>query len=311
MCGRCAKWAFRQTFSLRAIGLVMATRTRGAAATTTPLERELEQARNGNHPRQIAESKRLEQMKISRLQQADQLRKYRLSIVEAQFESERRAAEEVFAREKGIVQNRLIEEVIDRQKRHSKVDKSEQSAVTRKMRQLRGEVAPPIKPKSARDAKTSLTSAIPLQMGQVEEDFEVMATDMAKYAPNLDIDLELEVAPNKRLRPVEAVRPSVRLDGPPPSGSGKRKRGDFDFKGKSRAEVSGARITVWYEEEDKHGRKVDVPYIGIVKSCDPREGLYVQFDSYEDQEMLITNEDDWRWGSHSGGRKPPESRFTR
>ena len=89
------------------------------------------------------------------------------------------------------------------------------------------------------------------------------------------------------------------------------RRGDFDFKGKARAEVSGARITVWYEEEDKHTRKVDVPYIGIVKSCDPREGLYVQFDSYEDQEMLITNEDDWRWGSHSGGRKPPESRFAR
>ena len=85
------------------------------------------------------------------------------------------------------------------------------------------QVAPPIKPKSARDAKTSLSSAIPLQMGQVEEDFEVMATDMAKYAPNLDIDLELEVAPNKRLRPVEAVRPSVRLDGPPPSSTGKRK----------------------------------------------------------------------------------------
>ena len=35
---------------------------------------------------------------------------------------------------------------------------------------------------------------------------------------------------------------------------------------------------------------MDVPYIGIVKSCDPREGLYVQFESYEDQEMLITNE---------------------
>ena len=36
--------------------------------------------------------------------------------------------------------------------------------------------------------------------------------------------------------------------------------------------------------------QMDVPYIGIVKSCDPREGLYVQFESYEDQEMLITNE---------------------
>ena len=28
------------------------------------------------------------------------------------------------------------------------------------------------------------------------------------------------------------------------------------FEGKSRAEVSGARITVWYEEEDKNNRKV-------------------------------------------------------
>ena len=173
------------------------------------------------------------------------------------------------------------------------------------------QVAPVAKGASKRDAKTSYTAAIPLRQGDVEEDFEVMANDVQKYAPNLDIDLEIEVAPNKRLRPVEAVRPSVRLDGPPPAGSGKRKRGEFDFKGKARSEVLGARITVWYEEEDKHGRKMDVPYIGIVKSCDPREGLYVQFDSYEDQEMLITNEVVWRWGSHSGGRKPPESRFTR
>jgi hypothetical protein len=47
-----------------------------------------------------------------------------------------------------------------------------------------------------------------------------------------------------------------------------------------------------------------VPYVGVVNSCDPREGLYVKFDS-SPEEMLITNEDDWRWGSHS--RKPPET----
>ena len=295
----------------------MATRaTRGATASatgaaTTPLERELEQAKAGTHPRIVAEEKRLTLQKAHMQAKADQLRKYRLSIIEAQFEAEKRAAEEVFAREKGAVQNRLIEECIDRQKRHSKVDKSEQSAVTRKMRQLRGEVPPPNKGAGKRDLKAGSTPAIPLRQGEVEEDFEAMSADVSKYAPNLDIDLEIEVAPSKRLRPVESVRPSVRLDGPPPTGQGKRKRGDFDFKGKPRAEVSGARITVWYEEEDKNNRKVDVPYIGIVKSCDPREGLYVQFESYEDQEMLITNEDDWRWGSHSGGRKPPESRFTR
>ena len=107
--------------------VTMATRaTRGAttsatSAATTPLERELEQAKAGTHPRIVAEEKRLTQQKTGLQGKADQLRKYRLSIVEAQFESERRAAEEVFAREKGIVQNRLIEECIDRQKRHSKV----------------------------------------------------------------------------------------------------------------------------------------------------------------------------------------------
>ena len=101
-----------------------------------------------------------------------------------------------------------------------------------------------------------------------------------------------------RLRPVDAVLPKRPLDG----ASGKRqRRGDFDFKGKARAEVSGARITVWYEEEHG-GRKMDVPYVGVVNSCDPREGLYVKFEGFP-EEMLITNEDDWQWGSHS--RKPP------
>ena len=83
-------------------------------------------------------------------------------------------------------------------------------------------MAAPVKGASKRDAKASYTAAIPLRQGEVEEDFEHMSTDVAKYAPNLDIDLEVEVAPNKRLRPVESVRPSVRLDAPPP-GSGKRK----------------------------------------------------------------------------------------
>ena len=158
----------------------MATRGRAAQQQTTPLERELEQAKAGTHQRLVAEEKRLNQLKASRTARADQLRKYRLSIVEAQFDSERRAAEEVFAREKGIVQNRLIEEVIDRQKRHSKVDKSEQSAVTRKMRQLRGEVPPPNKGAGKRDAKAGSTPAIPLRQGEVEEDFEAMSADVAK-----------------------------------------------------------------------------------------------------------------------------------
>ena len=101
---------------------------------------------------------------------------------------------------------------------------------------------------------------------------------------------------------MEAARQPARPDGP----GGKRaaRRGDFDFKGKARAEVSGARITVWYEEEHG-GRKMDVPYVGVVNSCDPREGLYVKFEGFP-EEMLITNEDDWQWGQHS--KKPPEQK---
>lgn len=99
----------------------------------------------------------------------------------------------------------------------------------------------------------------------MEEDFEQIGALAAQLAPALDIDLEIEVQPNKRLRPVEPARSMVKTDKRAP------RRGDFDFKGKPRAEVSGARITVWYEEEHG-GRKMDVPYVGVVNSCDPREG---------------------------------------
>jgi hypothetical protein len=53
-------------------------------------------------------------------------------------------------------------------------------------------VPPPAKGAGKRDAKTGSTPAIPLRQGEVEEDFETMSGDVAKYAPNLDIDLELE-----------------------------------------------------------------------------------------------------------------------
>ena len=139
---------------------------------------------------------------------------------------------------------------------------------------------------------------VALLQGEVEEDFESMAQLAGNYAPTLELDLELDVQPSKRMRPVEAVRQTK-----PNASEGVRRqrRGDFDFKGKPRSELAGARITVWYEE-DHGGRKMDVPYVGVVNSCDPREGLYVKFEGFP-EEMLITNEDDWRWGSHS--RKPP------
>jgi len=259
----------------------------------------LEQARAGTHSRIVQEEKRLRSVKGSKFGKVESLRDFRLAIVQTTFEKVKSEAEDEYHREKGNVQDKLVQDVIDRQRRHTKVEAPELRAVTRKMRNARGEaVSAPATAKGKREAKMA-AAAIPLRQGEVEEDFEAMATAVHNLAPHLEIDLEIEVAPSKRGRPVEPVRSRGM---PEPSGP-KRKRADFDFKGKSRAEVSGARITVWYEEE-LNGRKVDVPYQGVVNSCDPREGLYVKFEG-SPEEMLITNEDDWRWGAHS--RKPPES----
>ena len=286
-----------------------------APALTPPMpkaEDELAKAHAGTHPRVQAEEKRLLALKQERLKRAQALRQSRLAVVDKELAAEQQTAQDEFAREKSSLQIALQEQVIERQRRTSKVEAPELRAVTRQMRTMRGQTAAAPKAAGKRDAKGALSGATPpLRQGEVEEDFEEMQQLAQRLAPHLDIDLDIDVQPHKRLRPVEAVRPTARMEASASQGrSGRGRRADFDFKGKSRLEVANARITVWYEEEH-YGRKTDVPYVGVVKSCDPREGLYVQFDSYEDQEMLITNEDDWRWGSHSGGRKPPESRFTR
>jgi hypothetical protein len=209
-------------------------------------------------------------------------------------------AEEEFNREKAQLQDRFYQEVVERQRRSSKVDDmNAMRAMTRRYRQTRGDAAN-AKPINKREVGKGGAQAVPLRQGEVEEDFESMAVLAEQINPAIETSfMEIEVRARDRLRPVDAVLPKRPVDGAPTK---RQRRGDFDFKGKARAEVSGARITVWYEEEHG-GRKMDIPYVGVVNSCDPREGLYVKFENYP-EEMLITNEDDWQWGSHS--RKPPE-----
>lgn len=258
-------------------------------------EDELAKAHAGTHPRVQAEEKRLLALKQERLKRAQALRQSRLAVVDKELAAEQQTAQDEFAREKSSLQIALQEQVIERQRRTSKVEAPELRAVTRQMRTMRGQTAAAPKAAGKRDAKGALSGATPpLRQGEVEEDFEEMQQLAQRLAPHLDIDLDIDVQPHKRLRPVEAVRPTARMEASASQGrSGRGRRADFDFKGKSRLEVANARITVWYEEEH-YGRKTDVPYVGVVKSCDPREGLYVQFENY-DGEMLITNEDDWRW----------------
>ena len=265
------------------------------ALTMPKAEDELAKAHAGTHPRVQAEEKRLLALKQERLKRAQALRQSRLAVVDKELAAEQQTAQDEFAREKSSLQIALQEQVIERQRRTSKVEAPELRAVTRQMRTMRGQTAAAPKAAGKRDAKGALSGATPpLRQGEVEEDFEEMQQLAQRLAPHLDIDLDIDVQPHKRLRPVEAVRPTARMEASASQGrSGRGRRADFDFKGKSRLEVANARITVWYEEEH-YGRKTDVPYVGVVKSCDPREGLYVQFENY-DGEMLITNEDDWRW----------------
>ena len=268
------------------------------------LQKELEQAKAGTHQRQKGEEKRLHALKTGRIKKAEEQRRFRIELVEQQFDAQRREAEEDCNREKSLLQDRLYQEVLERQRRSSKAeDMNAMRAMTRRYRATRGDNSA-TKVVNKREVGKGTAIAMPLRQGEVEEDFESMQAAAEQINPSIETGfMDIEVRARDRLRPVETVQPKRPAAGDGPANK-RQRRGDFDFKGKSRAEVSGARITVWYEEEHG-GRKMDVPYVGVVNSCDPREGLYVKFEGFA-EEMLITNEDDWQWGSHS--RKPAAAR---
>ena len=270
------------------------------------LSKELEQAKAGTHHRQKSEEKRLSALKAARIREAEHVRNVRIESITKQFEVVQGEAQEEFEQEKAKAQDNLYQEVLERQRRTatSAQDANSIRAMTRNLRQKRGDVATgaagAAKPINAnkRDMNAKHGAmAMPLRGMDVEEDFEGMVALAEQFSPNLDVSfMGIELREKDKMRPVEITKKKP-ADGP---ASKRPRRGDFNLKGKPRAEVSGARITVWYEEEHG-GRKMDVPYIGVVNSCDPREGLYVKFEGFP-EEMLITNEDDWSWGSHS--RKP-------
>ena len=80
----------------------------------------------------------------------------------------------------------------------------------------------------------------------------------------------------------------------------------FDLKGLTATEAKGGRVTVWYEEDDKHKHTgaevvVDVPYSGGVINIDPNRGIHVMFFSTlgadgRPERIFIGDEDDWMWG---------------
>ena len=78
---------------------------------------------------------------------------------------------------------------------------------------------------------------------------------------------------------------------------------EFDLKGQLHKEVVNACIVVTFAEEDEDGGKVNRPYVGIVVSYDPTEGMDVQFGA-DDALYTITNEDDWHWGDNITNKVP-------
>jgi hypothetical protein len=85
-----------------------------------------------------------------------------LCLFQTHFETEKKQAEEEFNREKGMLQDKMIQDIIERQRRHTKLDAPELRAVTRKMRTLRGEQ--PSQPgKGGKRETKAATSAIPLR----------------------------------------------------------------------------------------------------------------------------------------------------
>lgn len=83
-------------------------------------------------------------------------------LFQTHFEAEKKQAEEEFNREKGVLQDKMVQDIIERQRRHTKLDAPELRAVTRKMRTLRGEQ--PSQPgKGGKRETKAATSAIPLR----------------------------------------------------------------------------------------------------------------------------------------------------
>jgi len=83
-------------------------------------------------------------------------------ILQTQYEAEKKQAQEDFNREKGVLQDKIVQDIIERQRRHTKVEAPELRAVTRKMRTLRGEQPPAPAKGGKRETKAS-SSAIPLR----------------------------------------------------------------------------------------------------------------------------------------------------
>ena len=79
----------------------------------------------------------------------------------------------------------------------------------------------------------------------------------------------------------------------------------MDLRGKTVREVeAGARIRVWYEEEQDGGGKARVAYLGTTSAYSAAEGLRVLFDGYDESEQEVVDAaDEWEWAPNNSTQK--------
>jgi len=263
------------------------------------MEAELRQIREGLHPEFKRERQQLEEDARQRRAEIKDTIDRRTRAAEEAFAAERAAAERAYKHEEDALRERLLNDFEERRKR------SDEGRFEGQLSQIRAAEMRKMRTRSDVDTNAAAQHnpankakihgmQYALKPQEVHDDLEELQRGYALIQRQMEEAAHHEEAPAKVRRTAEPKASAPRKPAP-------RKAPEFDLKGKTLAEVTGQRITVWYEESSNRG-KVDVPYPGRVTGH-KKDGLTVRFDgSPEDEEELITNDDEWLWGEH---RKKP------
>jgi len=81
------------------------------------LKKEYEQVQKDGHPEQLKKIQELEQQKISKITSSDLWKQYQLNNINSMYEAEKRQAEDEFKSEKEELKRRLLNEIIDKQRK--------------------------------------------------------------------------------------------------------------------------------------------------------------------------------------------------
>lgn len=306
-------------------------------ASSQQVQKQIDTVLSGTHKTLKTELSKLEAAMRQRVAMAEAVSEYKVSLFKKQFDAEIETAESEHGKQTEALREQYLDSLHEKLRRCQNafnVDLAEMRAVTRRVRRRDGEPAPPVNSRGAKGASFSNFHGS-LQQAEIMEDLEAMNSAMNKNHSIRDDRSEASESDasskpaTKRAktdgrdqkrsqsgssrsttRGISPVNEDARTDiAPPIKPKDSRARtitGTCLGGVRTREEAMGEIITVWYEET-YNGRKVDVPYTGVVTKLQPLKGknpdnygLYVKFDGDEedDEELVINNDDEWAWGKH-------------